>query len=313
MVESPLVWTIGAGGLLGQSVVKASTRRFDGSHVAWIDHGEAMRVLSADLERFAAACADGPWSIVWAAGAGTVGTTTSSLHAETKILEAFCTLLRSMLPSGSGCFVLASSAGGLYAGASNPPYDVDREPEPLSDYGHTKLVQERVVGEVLGDRVTVLLARFSNLYGPAQKLGKRQGLVSQLAYAAATRQAVSIFVPLETIRDYIHSDDAAAALHAHMSAYIGNGPGIKPVIIASGNGTSIAHLIRQATSVTHRRIPVALGTHHTAQVQARDSRFIPTPIGDGTVVTSRPLPVGIREVFNAMVFTLAQPHAVERV
>lgn len=308
-VDSPLVWTIGAGGLLGRSVVKASRLPFIGSPVPWADQEAALQVFAADLDRFIGSCADGPWCIVWAAGAGTVGTTTYSLHAETRILEAFCTLLRSLHPSGSGYFALASSAGGLYAGASNPPYDVDRDPEPLSEYGRTKLDQERIATEILMNDMPVMLARLSNLYGPAQKLDKRQGLVSQLVYAAATRQAVSIYVPLETIRDYIHSDDAATALHAHIGARMGRRSGAEPIIIASGQGTTIAQLIRQATFVTHRRIPVALGSHPSSQVQARDSRFIPSPLPEGSLEPPRTLPVGIREVFDAMVDSLAHPRA----
>lgn len=304
---APLTWTVGAGGLLGSSVVRTSRRSFPGSRIPWGDHDAAAQVLAGDLSRFQAACDHGPWSVVWAAGAGTVGTSSEALTAETRILESFCSVLRTSHPEGQGCFALASSAGGLYAGAPHPPYDVGREPQPLSEYGRTKLAQERSITEILGAELPVLLARFSNLYGPAQKLGKRQGLVSQLVHSAATRQAVSIYVPLETIRDYIHSDDAATALHCHLEARRGRTSGAEAIIIASGQGTTIAQLIRQATFVTHRRIPVALGTHHSAQVQARDSRFVPTPLPDGALAPPRALPVGIREVFDAMIDSLAHP------
>jgi UDP-glucose 4-epimerase len=308
-MRKPLVWTIGAGGLLGSSIVRTCERPFPGSRIPWTDHDVAERALADDLDRFITSTDGGPWRIVWAAGAGTVGTSSASLDSETRILGSFCDLLRERRPAGAGILALASSAGGVFAGASSPPFDASREPLPLSEYGRTKLAQEQIVAERLADRLPVLIARFSNVYGPAQKLGKRQGLVSQLAYAAATRQAVSIYVPLETIRDYIHSDDAASALHTHLAALGDAQVGARMVIIASGEGTTIAQLIRQAMAVTHRRIPVALGTHHSAQVQARDSRFIPTPPAHGSLTPPRPLPVGIREVFDAMVLTLAQSPA----
>ena len=308
-MRAPLVWTIGAGGLLGSSIVRTCERSLPGSPIPWQDHDAAVSALQAGRDRLITDAGDGPWRIVWAAGAGTVGTSGAALEAESRILGSFCDLVRDRRPTGPGGVALASSAGGLYAGASHPPFDADRLPEPLSEYGRAKLAQERIVTDRLGDLLPVLLARFSNVYGPAQKLGKRQGLVSQLAHAAATRQAVSIYVPLETIRDYIHCDDAAAALHAHLADLPDLGRGVRTVIIASGEGTTIAQLIRHATSVAHRRIPVALGTHHSAQVQARDSRFVPTPTARGTLPEPRPLPVGMREVFEAMVRTLAQAPA----
>ena len=54
-----------------------------------------------------------------------------------------------------------------------------------------------------------MIGRFSNLYGPGQNLGKLQGLISRLALSAVTRQPINIFVPLDTIRDYVYVDDAA--------------------------------------------------------------------------------------------------------
>ena len=49
----------------------------------------------------------------------------------------------------------------------------------------------------------VLVGRIANLYGPGQNLAKPQGLVSQLCLANLTGQPLSIYVSLDTLRDYL--------------------------------------------------------------------------------------------------------------
>ena len=60
----------------------------------------------------------------------------------------------------------------------------------------------------------LLVGRISNLYGPGQNLAKPQGLVSQLCRAQLTRQPLSVYVSLDTMRDYLYVDDAAAMVVA---------------------------------------------------------------------------------------------------
>ncbi len=60
----------------------------------------------------------------------------------------------------------------------------------------------------------LLVGRLSNLYGPGQDLAKPQGLISQLCRAQLTRRPLSIYVSLDTRRDYLFVDDAAAMVVA---------------------------------------------------------------------------------------------------
>ena len=58
---------------------------------------------------------------------------------------------------------------------------------------------------------TALVARLSTLYGPGQSRGKPQGLIAHIARGVVRNQPVRIYVPLDTVRDYLAADDAAAA------------------------------------------------------------------------------------------------------
>ena len=55
----------------------------------------------------------------------------------------------------------------------------------------------------------MVIGRIANLYGPGQDPTKAQGLVSQLCRAHLERRPTSIYVSLDTARDYLFVDDAA--------------------------------------------------------------------------------------------------------
>ena len=61
------------------------------------------------------------------------------------------------------------------------------------------------------DRPPVLIGRIANLYGPGQNLAKAQGLVSQLCAAQLERARSSIWVSLDTLRDYLFAPDCCSA------------------------------------------------------------------------------------------------------
>jgi UDP-glucose 4-epimerase len=266
-----------------------------------------LHTLRTQLDAFRTAAGDRPWAIAWAAGAGTVASDAQGLRRESETLAGFVGLLAEHAPQGPGAFMLASSAGGLYAGSSSPPFRDSDPPAPIGTYGIEKLRQEQAATTAFASRLPVVLVRFSNVYGAGQNLAKSQGLVSRLALAAVSRQPVNLFVPLDTIRDYIEADDAAgAAAHwlraaVHRAEAMGStgAAGAEVRVIASGRATTVAELIGIASDIARRRIPVALGTDASAQLQAPDLRFIPSRAA-GIVFPQTPLPVGIKRVIDAV-------------
>jgi UDP-glucose 4-epimerase len=294
-----VTWIVGAGGLLGGSVSRQSPSAFTASKVPWTDPESALMVLESDLSRFAAFAGRGTWSVVWAAGTGVVASSPANLRAETRIMEQFVVALRRHRPAGNGAFFLASSAGGVYAGSSHPPFSEATPPHPLNSYGSTKLEQEDLAGRLLGDTVPVVIGRLSNLFGPGQNLAKPQGLVSHLCLAAATRRALNLFVPMDTSRDYLYAEDAAHMIVALVTDVVRRQPERPEVrIIASGRPASVGSLVRTVQLVAHRPIRVALGNAPDSERHARDLRVRSNITDHVTRMVPTPLPVGVKRVYE---------------
>ena len=200
-----------------------------------------------------------------------VGSSQAELDAEIAVLEGFLTRWDPR-PAGNG-FFLASSAGGVYAGSSGPPFTEHTEPAPISAYGRAKLRSEEIATEFAVRTSTALLVgRLANLYGPGQNLDKPQGLVSQLCLAQLTRQPLSVYVPLDTMRDYLFVDDAAAMAVAGLGAVTPSGRRALKVL-ASERSTTVGAVLGDLHRVTRRRPPVVLGVSPRSRYQVRDIRL----------------------------------------
>lgn len=292
-----ITWTIGAGGLLGSAIQRHVKHSFEPSSIPWFDEQPSMQALANNYSAFKDSAGTSDWAIIWAAGAATVSASTESAEQELRVLESLLSEIARNPPTGKGVFFLSSSAGGVYAGSSNPPFDISTTPISLSPYGEFKLKQEMATKEILGNTCAVVIGRFSNLYGPGQNLDKLQGLISRLALAAATRQPVNIFVSLDTIRDYIYVDDAARIALQWVKQAINEAPTATTAIIAAGEPTVLGQLIRLVQDVSRTKVPVALGTHSSSAAQVSDLRLIPTPTREPEL-TRMSLPAGVKLVYQ---------------
>jgi UDP-glucose 4-epimerase len=300
-----ILWVIGAGGLFGSAVVRAAQARgwtlFEGSAIPWSCPDSTLGVITGDAQRFACELRPGQrWAIVWAAGRATTASTQEEADTELSVFAQCISVIQNQLGSHTGgTFLLASSAGGIYAGSANPPFDSRTPPHPTGVYGHLKRRQEIEAEQILADKVNVVIARIANLYGPGQDLSKLQGLISRLALTAITKQTLTMFVPLDTIRDYIHVDDAAhVALH-----WLNNSTAACQVrVIATGNSSCLGYIISQMKDITRTQVPVAYGMHPSAAVQAHDLRLIPDHIDQSASTPATPLPAGLKEVFDDVLY-----------
>ncbi len=158
------------------------------------------------------------------------------------------------LKNHQGTIFFASSAGAIYAGVTDEVITEKTPPQPLTAYGEAKLQQEAMLTAWVQERqnVSLLIARISTLYGPAQAKGKAQGLLSHLARSIVTRTPVNIFVPLDTIRDYIHVDDAAEKILRVLHS-VRRTSSVVTTIVASEESVSIATIVGIVRSLT--RLP----------------------------------------------------------
>jgi UDP-glucose 4-epimerase len=297
-VTPALSWVVGRGGLLGRAVERelGVTDRIwtPPERVAWGDAG-AAETLRVAAERFVGAAGGGPWQIAWCAGAGVTTSARHELDAEIRLLRGTLDAMAAA-GTGPGAVFLASSAGGVYAGArQRPPFTEETPPVALSPYGEAKLQAEEVAvawGRRTG--VPVVVGRIANLYGPGQNLLKPQGLSSQFCRAHLTGQPLSLYMPLDTVRDYLYVSDCAALVAdtLHEARSLPAGTSVTKVL-ASHRAVTIGALLGEMRRLLRRPPRVVLAASPAARHQIVDLRLrsVTWPHLDRRSLT--PLPVGI--------------------
>jgi len=298
-VTEPVTWVAGAGGLLGKAVMAELRLRSTPVRsvaVPWASPEAALEVLVGTAARLAA---EGPWRLVWAAGAGVVATSQEVLDAE---VDTFRRFLAAVAAAGTApeALFLASSAGGVYAGSGQAPYDEETTPRPLAPYGHAKLAMEQAVRDFAASAASrAVIGRIANLYGPGQDLSKPQGLISQLCRAELQHKPLSIWVPLDTARDYLYVDDAARLSVAMLQRAAALPAGqVVTKIMTSGRAVTIASLLGELRNITKRRATVVLGSSPSARFQIVDLRFRSRVWTDLDALVTTGLPTGVNATYQ---------------
>lgn len=172
--------------------------------------------------------------------------------------------------AGIGKFVFSSSCA-TYGIPEALPITEASTQNPLSPYGWTKLVGERMIidhSAAYGMRHVIL--RYFNAAGadPEGDLAERHDpethlipLALMAAYGVKT--GLSVFgsdyptADGTCIRDYVHVADLARA-HARAVAYLQDGGGDLAVNIGSGTGYSIHDIVAAVERVTGRKVPLRM-------------------------------------------------------
>jgi UDP-glucose 4-epimerase len=323
------VWVVGVNGLLGSALKRELPNRprwqlIHTPSLPW--HHPSMttrtaRTIVRNLLRHSmsdnAQKNDNEWSIVWVAGSGVVGSSAESLTAEyrqfTAILRVIGEEVTAAGAASRGTMFYASSAGGIYAGSHNPPYTEKTTPSPLAPYGHNKLRMEAAVTRFAQKTgVAALIGRIANLYGPGQKLDKMQGLISHLAKAQFSPQPASIFVPLDTVRDYLYVDDCATLILnsieklARITA-IEKVPTTTTKIFCSGQAVTISSLIGYFRALAKGHPHIMLGSSHLTSLQAIDLRLESVVWPDLDRCPLTPLATGIHATILDIVARIQSP------
>jgi UDP-glucose 4-epimerase len=305
-----VAWVVGAGGLLGRALsnqlrqtgIRLFTPR---SRLTWGDEQRLPDQIAQGVAAFAhQARQAGAWELYWAAGTSGMGSPEPVIAAERRTLQWFVDRLAGepALREIPGRFLLSSSAGGIYADTSEAVVDETSPLAPTTAYAWGKLEQEQLVchSPLPAQGCRVLLARISTLYGPAHSGDTRQGLITTIARGIVRNQPVPIFVPLDTTRDYIDSQDAARiGLAALRALPDGAEPTLK--IIASEKPTTVAELVATFRRVAHHRVLFTTGSGELSGLYARRFRF-----------RSRVFPEQARLAQTTLLHGVAQVLAAER-
>jgi UDP-glucose 4-epimerase len=140
----------------------------------------------------------------------------------------------------------------------------------------------------------------SNVYGPDQDIAKPQGLVSHIARAHLLRQPLGIYVPLDTVRDYLFAADAGELVADCLERAHAERPGHRLKILASQQGVTIGTVIAEMGRLRKRRAPVVFGETATTRLQAADLRVRSVVWQELDRRPMTPLPVGLAAVVAGM-------------
>ena len=259
-----LAWVIGSGGMLGKALstelAKSEDSLFDSTvQFNWREIDVAREQLQQATQRFSLQAGKGPWVIYWTAGIGSMHSSEEELQAETNLLESLIASLFQdpNLNLKAGSFVFASSAGAIYAGAPEGVITESTDPSPINAYGRTKLAQESLINKLnkSGQGASVIFCRISTLYGFKAKDGKQQGLIAEMVRKSLSNEVVHIYVPLETMRDYISVGNAAKQM-IEAKELFEKTPGIHLKIIASGVSSSVAQILAIVKGICKRNLRV---------------------------------------------------------
>ncbi len=167
--------------------------------------------------------------------------------------------------------IVFSSTAAVYGTPKTSPIPEDAPYAPLSPYGDSKVMVEKILGwldEFKGVRSVCL--RYFNACGaePGSGLGEQHEpethLIPLLFRAADTGKPVTIFgndypTPDGTcVRDYIHVSDLA---QAHISAvnWLTKGGASGKFNVGTGTGQSVMEVLRAVEQVTGKKVPYEIG------------------------------------------------------
>lgn len=303
-----IAWVIGAGGLLGSALTRVLTRQrvtlfHPNEAFCWGDAVQLDAQIMGAVEAFAAVADNAlRWEIYWAAGIGTMSSAEAHLEPETSALRTLLNAVAShrQLKTKPGSLAFASSAGAVYAGSVSDVITESTPVAPTTAYARVKLRQEDCIQKFVAknENMIAVIARISTLYGPGQASGKQQGLLAHIARSVLRNQPIQIYVPYDTIRDYINADDAANAIVATLSM----GPSecrLVIKIVASEVPATIAEIVSIFKRVARRtpRIVTSasrLSTLYTRRVQFKSLTASIFQHGPRTSLT-----VGISQLMSA--------------
>ncbi len=168
-------------------------------------------------------------------------------------------------------FHLISSAGGLFEGTVG--VDASSEPAPIRAYGELKLRQEELLIAKLGEQNSHIY-RLSSVYG-APHPHRRRSLIGNLLLNSFAHRVTRVTGKLDTLRDYIHSDDAAAFVVDR--ALTDARSNLCRTVLASGRSTSILEVLRIVEQLTRRKPFVELAPENNSASVS----FLPSALPDG--------------------------------
>ena len=159
-------------------------------------------------------------------------------------------LLDACVRSGVQRVIFLSSGGTVYGKDHTGVCREEDDAFPISSYGVQKLTIEKLL--YLYQYLHGLdyrIIRLSNPYGPHQRPDGVQGVVTTFLYRTLMGEPIRLYGDGSVVRDYIFIDDAVRGILAIAQ----DGAPRRLYNLGSGQGTSVAELIRLLPEVTGKK------------------------------------------------------------
>ena len=179
-------------------------------------------------------------------------------------------LLTAMVETGVNRLVFSSTAA-VYGNPERIPITEDMPFTPVSPYGESKVMVEKILGWMDQYRATRSIAlRYFNACGaePGAGLGEEHEpethLIPLLFRAIESGKPVTLFgddydtADGTCIRDYIHVSDLAEA-HILAVDHLINGGASDAFNVGTGSGLTVMEVVRAVEEVTRRKVPFVMG------------------------------------------------------
>jgi len=177
-------------------------------------------------------------------------------------------LVEAMRETGTRKLVFSSSAA-VYGNPLHLPLDEDHPQAPVSPYGASKQMCERIIADFgAAHEFSTVALRYFNAAGadPDGELGEEHEPETHLIplvleVAAGLRAAIDIYgdaYPTHDgtcVRDYVHVTDLAQA-HVLALRKLDTGSGSLAYNLGTGSGNTVMEVIRTVRRVTGRDVPV---------------------------------------------------------
>lgn len=226
-----------------------------------------------------------------AARASVLGSTEEELMENN--LSGTENLVKCAIENDISMFVFSSSCA-VY-GEAEPPITVNSPLGPISTYGESKMLAEKVIEE---SGLNYRILRYFNVYGPRQRSDSPYSAVIPIfASKLLTSQPPTLYGNGEQTRDFIHVDDVVLA---NLTALNGEGESIQN--IGTGIAISIAELLTLLQSIMTQKVP-ELELQEPTFASQRSGEILHSWCGDskGTI----PIEIGLEKTIVELLAKLS--------
>ena len=226
-----------------------------------------------------------------AARASVLGSTEEELMENN--LSGTENLVKCAIENDISMFVFSSSCA-VY-GEAEPPITVNSPLGPISTYGESKMLAEKVIEE---SGLNYRILRYFNVYGPRQRSDSPYSAVIPIfASKLLTSQSPTLYGNGEQTRDFIHVDDVVSA---NLSALEGEGESIQN--IGTGIAISIAELLTLLQGIMTQKVP-ELELQEPTVASQRSGEILHSWCGDskGTI----PIEIGLEKTIVELLAKLS--------